>query len=319
MQLSEKQLDRILGEMRDLGYKVFENDNSINLIPIRSPERRIGAFDDWVCLIWFVGGEVFGYVWPATTDPGRKYSETPMRLAGAAIMVPGQNLAAYRVRTHGKRRYAALTQTGKVKIGFWRDNDKDSDLDIPGYRKHLDRPPDEIDYIGANVHASDNDPFDDSDRNREGSDPEIDYIGVWGAGCIVFADSADYREYWAIVKSSTDIYGSYVSLTLLDADPEDCFGLGDVPALETKPADDAEPATPEGSGEDVDETGKPVTDNAEAEKPKSEGLIAKAREKLAKGRRKGKAAKDKAEAEKPDEGGQDSTETAKPEGSDEAN
>jgi len=205
---------RVRSAMAASGFVVFDEPESINVVGLRSPSRVAGRFDDFLLVFWTDdAGEPRAAVWPITTEPGLHHLRHPLRTAGAAILLPGQYRGALVVGRHGTRGgtrpgYDALVWRGATPGRYWRDGNLDGTLDRTGAV--------ESGYIGTNIHASDRDPFDRDDRDRAGGVDGEDLIGVWSAGCQVFASSADYRAFWAIVVRSAKRYGSSFTYTLLD-------------------------------------------------------------------------------------------------------
>lgn len=172
----------------------------LNLAAIRILPGTPNVFDDWfTCTYLDEAGQWVTHAWPCTTDPGRYWLNNPTRLAGTAIVKPGQYRGVWSVGLH-KGRYSALTQVRSITV--LRDNDKDAELDY-------DTAVEQAGLFGINCHASDSNPFDSNDPNPAHA------VEKWSAGCIVFADSADYREHWALIQKASAAWGSSFSFTLL--------------------------------------------------------------------------------------------------------
>jgi hypothetical protein len=197
---SEPNAPDILSRVEERGHKVFVNGAyNLNIIGVRVGEYVPDRFCDWLHLVYL---DEFGAWrdkrWPITTRPGAHHLRHPMRSDGTAIMEPDQYLGAYVVGLH--KGYAALRQDRPVKIR--RDNDRDgaANSGLVSVAESSSR---------INIHAADLDPFDTVDRKRTS-------IGRWSAGCQVFEDSADYREYWALVLTAASIWGRRFSYTLIE-------------------------------------------------------------------------------------------------------
>lgn len=195
-----------LRDVEAAGGKVFINgDINLNIIGIRTPDGAAvpGTFDD-VIEVWYrKGGRWLCESFPVTTEPGRYWLEHPMRVEGTAILCPGQYRGAYRIGKH-KGQYKALVQRGPVKV--WRDNNRNDIIDINPGAAQIEG------LYGINIHASDSDPFDSSDRERgEGAD-----VGKWSAGCQVFANSSDYRAFWKLIERAAKVYGDRFTYTLIE-------------------------------------------------------------------------------------------------------
>ena len=196
----------LVRRMGELGH-VVRLDGSWNLVGIRSTTVAAGTFDDLLLALRVeaLGRQRWmGHAWPITTDPGAYYLEHPLRVEGTAILCPGQYVDAWALGKHRKR-YAALVQVEPVRV--WRDNDRDKVLDWKGKGRG------KTGIYGINIHSSDLDPFDASDRERG----EDGAVGKWSAGCQVFANSSDYRTFMALVVAEPRERWTY---TLIDQVPE---------------------------------------------------------------------------------------------------
>lgn len=196
-------LPYILHAVRSAGHVIFtQGAYNLNLIGVRSGVREAGRFDDRLyCVFRNESGEWVERSWAITTDPGLYYLQNPMNVQGTAILCPGQYRGAYVIGEH--RGYPALRQDRTLRV--WRDNDRDGVLDMdPG--RAVEAGP----GSGINIHASDSDPFDASDRERTD-------VGRWSAGCQVFASSKDYREFWDLVLQAAEVWGPRFTYTLIDA------------------------------------------------------------------------------------------------------
>ena len=191
--------ERVKGIMKKKGYSFFEKGSyNINIIGIRSEEKKSNKFDDTMLLIyrnkkkeWEVQSAVI------TSDPGEKYLIQPMNRKGTAILVPNQYRGVYKVdihaRSNAKFAHEALCQRGG-KLKVWRDNNRD---------KILDHDPETVDegWFGINIH-----------RSKTG---EANYVGSYSAGCQVFKNGTDFKLFMDVVKRSRDLYGNNFSYSLL--------------------------------------------------------------------------------------------------------
>lgn len=207
---SDEHIYSIIRHMRSLGMKVFENELSVNIVGLRSPERKAGQFDDRIVTFWKEDGALRCIDAAATTDPGLRWLHKPGRSGGTAIMVPGQYRGAYCLGKH-RGKYDALVQRGPgAPPKFVRDPDCDGVLDIEeliaaGRTQQV--------CIGLNIHASTSNPFGSTVDRTE---TKGDAVGPWSAGCQVFARTEDYREWWEVIQKSANIYGPNFTYTLLD-------------------------------------------------------------------------------------------------------
>ncbi len=196
-------LDRIKTAMRSRGYKIYESGRwRLNIVGLRSRNRKAGQFDDWITLFWKRHGEWQFRAYPATTDPSAKYLLKPLssawRKGGTAILKPGQYRGAYAIGKHG--RYDALVQIHKVTV--YRDKNKDTILDASG-KEHRG-------YYGINIH-------------RAHWKDVLQEVGAYSAGCQVIQDPRDFVKFMRIVKGFRSRHGNRFTYTLLDLE-QDCGG-----------------------------------------------------------------------------------------------
>ena len=192
--------DDVKSVMKKKGYVFFESGIfNVNIIGIRSKEKKSNKFDDTMLLIyknkkkeWEVQSAVI------TTDPGEKYLVHPMNRKGTAILVPNQYRGVYKVDIHARHNskfaHEALCQRGNV-LKVWRDGNRD---------KILDHDPETIDegWFGINIH-----------RSKVG---EASYVGSYSAGCQVFKNGTDFKLFMSAVNKSAELYGNSFSYTLLE-------------------------------------------------------------------------------------------------------
>tara|TARA_R100000234_G_scaffold119381_1_gene102154 strand:+ start:1099 stop:1686 length:588 start_codon:yes stop_codon:yes gene_type:complete len=156
-------LPPLLRAVKALDYAVFDGDAEydLNIIGVRNDisHRKPDLYLDDLYVYWKQSGIWRCFNAAMTTTPGEYYLVHPMRPSqGCAIMAPGQYRGAYKRGLHkGKQ---ALRQVKKVN--FYRDNDRDTELDLdPSTLRN------EIAYL--NIHRGGR-----SDR-----------VGRWSAGCQV--------------------------------------------------------------------------------------------------------------------------------------
>jgi len=166
-------LPPILQQIKDLGYVAFDNGNyDLNIIGIRTKPREANKFDDIMTCTYKEQGRWVTKYWTCTTDPGTYWLENPSRVAGTAILVPGQYRGCYRLDKH-RGSYEALCQRGGA-VKCFRDSDKNEILDMD---------PETIQegYFGINIH-------------RASSKRTSTQVDRWSAGCQVFANPTDFAE-----------------------------------------------------------------------------------------------------------------------------
>jgi len=168
--------------MEQRGYILDRGVGDINIVYIEGCNRdgtpnlnRTNAFDDVRLLLtykdrkWEIVGD-----WEATTQTGRRYTETPINAVGAAIIELGQQ-QVWQVGLH--RGYEALAQTGAAVI-VARDANKDFNRNTDARTKG---------FYGINQH--------------HGWDAPRDNIGAHSAGCLVGRMVDGHREFMRIVKT----------------------------------------------------------------------------------------------------------------------
>lgn len=178
--------------LEDNGYAVFEGEYDLNLVGIRSLERKAGRFDDELHCAYLHDGAWVHHAWPCTTDPGSYYLKNPMNEKGTAILVTGQHRGAFRPGLH-QGKYPALVQARPLPV--WRDKDYDDELDMGGYV--------DVGWHGIHVHRA------------SASGPSTE-VGRWSAGCQVLADARHLEELLGLVsKQAAHGLGETVTYTLL--------------------------------------------------------------------------------------------------------
>lgn len=180
-------------QFRKHGYRFFDSgDFNLNIVGIRSPDRRSNKFDDVLCCVYKISGDWRYKAWPITTDPGIAYRTTPYaNTKGTAILKAGQYRGAFDIGLH-RGQYSALVQRKKVTV--YRDNNRDSTLN------HVDE---EEGYFGINIH-------------RASAHRSLDDVGSYSAGCQVFSSPDDFEEFMKLCQRSATRYGSHFTYTLLE-------------------------------------------------------------------------------------------------------
>ncbi|HBQ59884.1 MAG TPA: hypothetical protein DD671_09750 [Balneolaceae bacterium] len=188
--------------MEKKGYVFFEGKKpyDLNIVGVRSYNMRANKFDDNINVFYKNTKKDWEVrVYKITTDPGSYYLKNPMRVAGTAIMVPGQYRSAYTIGSH--KTYEALVQRGKNPIKVYRDSNLDEILDM-----HADSVMEG--WYGVNIH-------------KAGSDSTI--VHRWSAGCQVFKTSSDFNDFMTLVNRAAKYWGPTFTYTLLEEkDFEDC-------------------------------------------------------------------------------------------------
>ena len=185
---------RLLLAVQADGHKVFTgSDYDMNIIGVRSPSRDPNKFDDHMHLVyWDDKGMLQHKQYRVTTDPGTYWLDNPMNVAGTAILCAGQYRGAYRFGMH-RGKYEALVQSGN-KVKVYRDRNRDDILD------HNEDSTAEG-YYGINIHRS---------STRDGGSTRVD---KWSAGCQVFADPDEFKDFLDTVRLQVKHHPRWTSFT----------------------------------------------------------------------------------------------------------
>ena len=180
------------------GYAFFERgDYNLNIVGVRNDSGRADVFDDFINVIYKIGGEWVVDSYVATTEPGTSILRKPLaavRDKGTAILVPDQYRSTYQIGTHGgKRKYTALVQRGS-KVKVWRDNNRDAKPDYVGLEDEG--------WYGINIH-------------RQWGSDEREYTGGVSAGCQVFQSSKDFYEFMDTCNKAADKWDNSFTYTLI--------------------------------------------------------------------------------------------------------
>lgn len=188
------EIELIRAVLRKKGYYFFEIGSfNLNIIGVRSNERKAGAFDDFICCIYKNDkGEWECLYWKATTDAGTYWLQNPMNHKGTALLVPNQYKGCFKIGLH-KGQYEALVQHKEVMV--YRDNNRDKVIDFDSVT--IDKG-----MFGINIHQSN--PRMTSSVNDK-----------WSAGCQVFASPSDFKQFMQLVKLSSIHFGNIFTYTLL--------------------------------------------------------------------------------------------------------
>lgn len=186
-------LQNILNAMNRKGYVVYQEPYRLNIVGVRVSNAVPDKFDDSINVFYKDSNGNWKFTsYIATTDPGKKYLNTPINPNGTAILKPGQYINSHKLGLH-RGEYTALVQQGKLTV--IRDTNKDSTLDFNSSKE-------ETGYFGINVHHA--------------TDTGISQtVGGWSAGCQVFAGASDFAGFIALCKQHSSKYGNNFTYTLL--------------------------------------------------------------------------------------------------------
>ncbi len=189
--------DKVYKALKSKGYKVFEQDNkpyNLNIIGIRSDNRKPNSFDDWIVVLWKYKGNWNFHLYEATTDPGLFWLEHPMNAKGTAIVKEGQYEGSHKLGKHNNE-YKALQQCGKITV--IRDYNRDGLLDISSGREETGS-----DFC-INIHRA----------RLNGRSILVD---KWSAGCQVFADSFQFDQFIKMCEQAVINWGNSFTYTLIN-------------------------------------------------------------------------------------------------------
>jgi hypothetical protein len=195
------ELVSVMAAMKALGMVVHVTGRA-NVVGLRRIPGNPNTFDDLMCCFYKLPGHWVFYAWPCTTDPGTYWLQNPTRVAGTAIVKPGQYLNSHRIGFHhiGKsNQYEAMQQVGTLRV--WRDANKDTVLD---YGRN------EMTATGSGINI-----------HKAGTDSAN--VDKWSAGCQVFKKSADFDVFMSIMRERrASGFGDLIDYTLLEC-PENQF------------------------------------------------------------------------------------------------
>lgn len=187
--------ERFKGILDEKNYDFFDGNlpYNVNIIGIRNMDGRVNKFDDILLTIyrnthkrWLVDS------YQITTDPGLYWLKKPMNVNGTAILCPDQYRGVYKIDKH-RGKYDALCQRGGP-LTVWRDSDRDSNHDMDDATK-------DTGYFGVNIHKA--------GRNST-------QVDKWSAGCQVFKNDGDYKEFMTTIKLARDRFGNSFTYSLLE-------------------------------------------------------------------------------------------------------
>lgn len=186
--------------LENKGYAYFtKGAYNLNIIGVRSNNDNVvtNEFDDALVLIYnSPSGRKTKFIYDITTEPGKYYMcQKLLNPKGTAILVPGQYRGCWQIAKH-QGKYQALCQKKPVRV--YRDNNRNEIYDLN---------PETIEtgIFGINIHRSNE--FKASDK-----------VNNWSAGCQVFKDPHDFRNFLLICKQQAQLYGNSFTYTLINED-----------------------------------------------------------------------------------------------------
>lgn len=191
----KKDVKSLVRQLKREGYKVFTKPYYLNIVGVRNKNVRPTHFDDTLYVFYYDGnGDLKYRIYPITTDPSEHYLKNPLKgVKGTAILKEGQYVNTYRLGYH-KGQYKALVQAKPVTV--YRNYDRKAYLTMNDKNQ-------ETGLFGINIHRA----------KASGTTEEID---LYSAGCQVFANAQDYKEFIALADMHNKWHGNAFSYTLID-------------------------------------------------------------------------------------------------------
>ena len=196
MKFTREQVEAAV-KLKDYAY-FTKGEFNVNIIGIRNSDtcnRITNHYDDLITISYMKGNKWKYFQWPATTDPGKYWMDHPLNNKGCAILVPNQYRGIYEIDKHRGKYYALCQRLGSVEV--YRDGNENDVYDLE---------PEEIDkgYFGINIHRS----------SAYNTTTEID---KYSAGCQVFSNPLDFKEFMHIVKEASRFWGNKFTYTLIES------------------------------------------------------------------------------------------------------
>lgn len=177
-------------------YSFFTNGlYNLNIIGVRNNTRNVitNKFDDCLVLDYNDENGHQRKIYTITTEPGLSSMKSFTNLKGTAILVPGQYKGVYKIDLHNKKYKALCQRNGPVKV--YRDGNRNDIYDLVPSTI-------ETGYFGINIHRANECWI----RNT---------VDNYSAGCQVFNDPKEFKEFMNICKKAAEIYGNKFTYTLI--------------------------------------------------------------------------------------------------------
>ena len=176
-------------------YSLDTRPYALNILGVRNPNTAANKFDDAIYVLFKDDNNKWnGIKYKATTDPGTYWLKNPMSNLGTAILKAGQYKDSHEIGLH-RGKYTALVQRGNVTV--YRDYDRNATLNFTSPREQTGN------TFGINIH-------------RAAAKGETANVGEFSAGCQVFADADDFKNFIDLAKKHRDLYGNKFTYTLID-------------------------------------------------------------------------------------------------------
>lgn len=187
-------IGRLKAILKERDYEIYVKPYQLNIVGLRSKHTVANRFDDQIHVFYKTAAGYWNYhVFAATTDPGTFWLNNPSYERGTAILAQGQYRDAYSIGLH-RGLYKALRQMKSVTV--IRDYDRDALLD---FNNGIE----ETGIFGINIH-------------RAESSGATRYINRYSAGCQVFQNAEDFRQFMDLCERHKSLYGNVFTYTLID-------------------------------------------------------------------------------------------------------
>ena len=195
-------INTLLKILKSNKYIIYDKPFQLNIIGVRNLITNPEKFDDFIYVIFKNDNNNWeGYRFNATTDPSTRYLEKggfSSSSSGTAILPQGQYVDTWRLGTH--KGYRALVQNKKICV--YRDYDRNDTLNFNIEDK-------DCGLFGINIHRGKSHGADDGNGNTE-------FIGLYSAGCQVFANYYCFNEFMDLAEKQKNLYGNAFTYTLID-------------------------------------------------------------------------------------------------------
>lgn len=184
--------DLLRNVMNKKGYAFYTGELNLNMIGIRSSNRRVNNWDDFFCLVYESGSKKKLWINDLfTTDPGIYYmTKKLLNPLGCGILAEGQYKSMWEIGLHNNK-YEAFVQVNKCKTYRDRSLDNFMDFDPTSIQEGL---------FGCNQHHG-------------YSSASVDNNS---AMCQVHKSKTDLGIVLDIAKKSIPMHGKFFTYTLLN-------------------------------------------------------------------------------------------------------
>ena len=197
--INKVKINYLIANLKAKKYIVYDKPYQLNIVGIRNKNTDSSKFDDQMFVFWKDNDKKWkGREYSITTDPSTHYLKkgglgTYKGNLATAILPMGQYVNTFKLGLH-KGQYTALVQSKNLCV--YRDYDRNAILSFDIEDKTCG-------MFGINMHRA----------NKTGTTKEI---GLYSAGCQVFANAECYNEFISLAKKQESLYGNAFTYTLID-------------------------------------------------------------------------------------------------------